>query len=546
MIPVSSPVRRATPPGYLGNPSALPEGTLAHCSKVTIMPMDKTRKKTIEAATPIDDIFVAATVATHDVEHADPTGEVVHHEDAYQSGPDDALGLYLKQMGAIPLLSRDQELTLARKLERARERYRRSVFFSWFNLQPIYDLYRQVQAGELPIDPIIDAVTSLSRTKDQIVERLPNHLRNLKKMFEQSTETFRILQRTASHVGKLRVRRELLKQIRKTIKLVVELSPRTEYLDTLVHEFASQTRHLLELQRKANASGRSLQAREQQTRSVKELRNAMVVARSTPEEMQQLLRVILRRQKKFHQVRMDLAEANLRLVVSIAKRYRGRGLSFADLIQEGNRGLMRAVDKFEHRMGFKFGTYATWWIRQGIQRSLADHARTVRVPCHQVSMLAAMERVRGELIGRTGREPTIEDLAKALGITPEDCRSLRAVSRVPLSLQEPMGDDTERPLEEVINDPSAENPGENVDQVLLKERIAEVLRSLTPREREVIEMRFGLKDGQPRTLDEVARCYGITRERIRQIEARSLLKLRQPTRSKRLAGFTEQEYPKRS
>jgi RNA polymerase primary sigma factor len=263
-------------------------------------------------------------------------------------------------------------------------------------------------------------------------------------------------------------------------------------------------------------------------------------ARSTPEETRKLLRIVQRRQKKYHQARMELAEANLRLVVSIAKRYRGRGLSFGDLIQEGNRGLMRAVDKFEYRLGFKFGTYATWWIRQGIQRSLADHARTVRVPCHQVSMLAAMERVRGELLGATGRDPTLEDLAMALGISADEVRSLRAVSRVPLSLQEPMGDDTERPLEEVINDPSAENPGENVDQTLLKERIAEVLRSLTPREREVIEMRFGLKDGQPRTLDEVARCYGITRERIRQIEARSLLKLRQPTRSKRLAGFTEQ------
>ena len=247
--------------------------------------------------------------------------------------------------------------------------------------------------------------------------------------------------------------------------------------------------------------------------------------------------MIRHRQRAYQQARSELAEANLRLVVAIAKRYRGRGLAFADLIQEGNRGLMRAVDKFEHRLGFKFGTYATWWIRQGIQRALADHARTVRVPCHQVSVLAAIDRVRGELFGETGREPTVEEIAKILGTTVEETRSLRAVSRHPVSIHEPMGDEAERDLGEFLGDPSAVNPGTDADQHLLKERIAEVLRSLTPREREVIELRFGLKDGQPRTLDEVAKCYGITRERIRQIEARSLVKLRQPVRSQRLESF---------
>jgi RNA polymerase primary sigma factor len=192
-------------------------------------------------------------------------------------------------------------------------------------------------------------------------------------------------------------------------------------------------------------------------------------------------------------------------------------------------------------MGFKFGTYATWWIRQGIQRALADNARTVRVPCHQVSLLAAIERVRGELIVQSGREPTIEQIAKKLGTTAEEAKSLRAVAKQPLSLHEPMGDDAERALSEFLDDRTVTSPGDNVDATLLKERIGEVLRSLTPREREVIELRFGLKDGQPRTLDEVARCYGITRERIRQIESRSLSKLRQPVRSHRLAGFTDRE-----
>ena len=225
--------------------------------------------------------------------------------------------------------------------------------------------------------------------------------------------------------------------------------------------------------------------------------------------------------------------------MSIAKRYRSRGLPFSDLIQEGNRGLMRAVDKYEHRLGFKFGTYATWWIRQGITRALADHARTVRVPCHQIGTLASIERVRGELQVQQGREPTIEEIAGALGLTAEETQSLRVVARHPVSLHEPLGGEGERALEEFLDDPAALNPGLAAERNLLRERIGEVLRSLTPREREVIELRFGLRDGHPRTLEEVARAYGITRERIRQIEARGMLKLRQPVRSQQLAEFAQ-------
>jgi RNA polymerase primary sigma factor len=283
---------------------------------------------------------------------------------------------------------------------------------------------------------------------------------------------------------------------------------------------------------------KSLQARAERNDA---FRSAIESAWAEPEELNALLQVIRRRREEYHRVRSELAEANLRLVVSIAKKYRNRGLPFADLIQEGNRGLLRAVDKYEYKLEFKFGTYATWWIRQGITRALADHARTIRVPCHQVGTLAAVERVRGELSIQQGREPTVEEIAAVLGVTPEETQSLRTVARHPVSLHEPLGGDGERALEDFLDDPDATNPGKAVDQHLLRERIAEVLRSLTPREREVIELRFGLRDGQPKTLEEVARAYGITRERIRQIEARGLLKLRQPLRSQRLAEFAEVE-----
>src|SRR5213080_3586660 len=248
---------------------------------------------------------------------------------------------------------------------------------------------------------------------------------------------------------------------------------------------------MTDLGRQIDSCGRSVADRQKEVRLVKQLRDLMLEAQSTPEELSLLARVLDSRWTIYQKARSELAEGNLRLVVSIAKRYRGRGLAFGDLIQEGNRGLMRAVDKYEHRMGFKFGTYATWWIRQGITRALADHARTVRVPCHQVGTLAAMERIRGELAASTGREPTIEQIAASLGVSTEETRSLRVVSRHPVSIHEPLSGEGERALGDFLDDPGAVHPGEMVDQHLLRERIEEVLRSLTAREREVIELRFG-------------------------------------------------------
>jgi RNA polymerase primary sigma factor len=307
-------------------------------------------------------------------------------------------------------------------------------------------------------------------------------------------------------------------------------------------EWAEGAEQMNSLARHLEASG----LKGARSRLSRPLREVMLRVQATPAEVKLMLHVLQIRRRIYQKARRELAEANLRLVVSIAKRYRGRGLPFADLIQEGNRGLMRAVDKYEHRLGFKFGTYATWWIRQGIQRALHDHGRTVRVPCHQISTLAAIERVRGELTVKLGREPTIEEIAEQLGVKPEETRSLRIVGRHPVSLNEPLAGDGERALEDFLCDrESASTPGDIVDLLLLRERIQEVLRSLTPREREVIEHRFGLRDGQAKTLDEVARMYNITRERIRQIEARGLLKLRQPLRSCRLEQFSDDPPPRK-
>lgn len=457
------------------------------------------------------------------------------------NGPDDALGLYLRQMGSIPLLSRGQELALAQRLERARARFRRAVLFSWLTLDKVQNVFERILRGDMPIDPNVDIVTSHGLTREGILARMPLNLKTLNKVLSGAIIDFKALQRTRTVSGQARLRRGLMRMLRKAITLVEELSPRTELLEQFMREVQDYGTRMIEIETQIGRCGRSASGRAQQTQLTKQLRDLILEARTTPDEAASLAHVLQGRHRKYQQARKELAEGNLRLVVSIAKRYRGRGLAFADLIQEGNRGLMRAVDKFEHRLGFKFGTYATWWIRQGITRALADHARTVRVPCHQVTTLAAIERVRGELIAKQGREPTIEEIAAILGVTADEARSLRAVARHPISLQEPLGSDAERSLGDFLDDPNALHPGRTADHHLLQERIAEVLRSLTPREREVIELRFGLRDGQPRTLDEVAKCYGITRERIRQIEARGLIKLRQPMRSQRLEGFAEAE-----
>lgn len=472
-------------------------------------------------------------------EIVEDTGVAELPEGSSSQGADDSLGLYLRQMGAIPLLNRQEELALARRLESTRQRFRRSALWNWYILEQVVVTFECVQAGQLALDPTIDVVTSLNLRREQILARMPTNVKTLRHLLDQASADFRMFLRSATPTAKARLRRKIGRSLRKAIRLAEELSPRTELLEQFSEGLQFRATELCDLAAQTAVGGRSAAARERRTKLVKELRDRMLQIRATPEFLEKLTQVQRLRVISYLQARRELAEGNLRLVVSIAKRYRGRGLSFADLIQEGNRGLMRAVDKYEHRLGFKFGTYATWWIRQGITRALADHARTVRVPCHQVSTLAAIERVRGELSVKQGREPTVEEIAAVVGVTAEETRSLRVVGRHPVSLHDPIGGDGERALEDFLGDPSVTNPGHAVDQNLLRERMAEVLRSLAPREREVIELRFGLRDGQPRTLDEVAKLYGITRERIRQIEARGLLKLRQPIRSQRLVEFSE-------
>jgi RNA polymerase primary sigma factor len=454
-------------------------------------------------------------------------------------GADDALGLYLRQMGAIPMLKRPAEIEVAMRLERARDRFRFAALRSVFILHRAYHTFAAVQAGQLAFDPQVDVVTTANLRRDQILRRLPTHLTTLEKILgDERAEFSKGI--TLPNTRQVRTwKKERWRRIRKASKLLRELSPRTESLERWVDDLAMKAREINKISTSMHLRPpRDLVQRAERNDT---FRPSIESAMSEPEELNALLTVIRRRREEYQKVRSELAEANLRLVVSIAKKYRNRGLPFADLIQEGNRGLLRAVDKYEYKMNYKFGTYATWWIRQSIQRALADLARTVRVPCHQIAVLGQTERARAELAAELNREPTIEELAKKVNLPINEVRSLRAVGKHPVSLHEPLGSDGERALEDFLKDRCVGTPGEHVDQHLLRERIAEVLRSLAQREREVIELRYGLRDGHPKTLDEVARLFGITRERIRQIEARGITKLRQPVRSARLEQFNEVE-----
>jgi RNA polymerase primary sigma factor len=454
---------------------------------------------------------------------------------------DDPVRMYLTQMGEIPLLKRDEEISLAKKIEVTRKRFRRKVLECDYALNSVVDTLKRVRDGDLPFDRTVKVSLTENLEKDKILQRMPHNLRTLEHLMEQNVEDFqRLIAAGACEDDDRRKQRRALRiRRRKAVTLVEELSIRTQKVQPLMKKLEQISLRMDELESQIAELEGLRHAREDKANLEKELIDLMLITLEEPASLRKRVEVMRKRFTEYEQAKRDLSGGNLRLVVSIAKKYRNRGLSFLDLIQEGNTGLMRAVDKYEYRRGYKFSTYATWWIRQAITRAIADQARTIRIPVHMIETMSKLRNVSKKLLQEMGREPTIEETAKAAGITVDETRRVLKISRHPISLDRPVGESEDSYFGDFIEDNTAESPVSAATQEMLKDKIDHVLKTLTYREREIIKLRYGLGDGYTYTLEEVGRIFKVTRERVRQIEAKAVRKLQHPVRSRQLEGFLD-------
>src|SRR6516165_851576 len=453
---------------------------------------------------------------------------------------DDPVRMYLTQMGEIPLLKREEEISLAKKIEVTRKRFRRKVLECDYALRYVVDTLQRVHSGELPFDRTVKVSLTENLEKDKILQRMPHNLKTLEHLMEQNQEDFaKVLDPRTDETEKRKLRRALRIRRRKAVTLVEELSIRTQKVQPLMKKLEQMSAQMDELEQKIAALQGCRAAKEDRANLEKELHDYMMLTLEEPVSLRKRVEIVRKRFTEYEQAKRDLSGGNLRLVVSIAKKYRNRGLSFLDLIQEGNTGLMRAVDKYEYRRGYKFSTYATWWIRQAITRAIADQARTIRIPVHMIETMSKLRNVSKKLLQEMGREPTIEETAKAANISIEETRRVMKISRHPISLDRPVGESEDSYFGDFIEDEAAESPINAAANEMLKDKIEQVLKTLTYREREIIKLRYGLGDGYTYTLEEVGRIFKVTRERVRQIEAKAVRKLQHPVRSRQLEGFLD-------
>jgi len=453
---------------------------------------------------------------------------------------DDPVRMYLTQMGEIPLLDRRQEVSLAMKIELTRRRFRRKVLECDYALRQVTETLKRVHSGDLPFDRTIKVSQTENLEKDKILARMPHNLRTLEPLMESNVEDFqRLLDDRTPAKEREELRERLRLRRRKTVTLVEELSIRTQKVQPLMKKLEQISQRMDELEAEVEGLKGNRAAKEERGNLEKELQDLMLITLEEPASLRRRVGIMRSRFAEYEQAKRELSGGNLRLVVSIAKKYRNRGLNFLDLIQEGNTGLMRAVDKYEHRRGFKFSTYATWWIRQAITRAIADQARTIRIPVHMIETMSKLRNVSKKLLQEMGREPTIEETAIAAGISYEECKRVLKISRQPISLDRPVGESEDSYFGDFIEDNSVESPVNAATNEMLKDKIEGVLKTLTYREREIIKLRYGLGDGYTYTLEEVGRIFKVTRERVRQIEAKAVRKLQHPVRSRQLEGFLD-------
>lgn len=452
---------------------------------------------------------------------------------------DDPIRIYLMQMGEISLLSREEELEAARDIERARRRFRYAMLATDFVLNAAIELLRKVRDGKLRLDRTVDVSVTNLRGKRRIMRLLEPNLTTLRAIQKKNRTDFLVMMNRRLPLDVRRAARERLMRRRyRAVRLIEELDLRTQKLQPLLDRLNRISARMDHIGRELNAlkDGRSTPYAQELRR---ELRYLMRMTLESPTTLRSLLGAVRKYAEEYDAAKRRLSAGNLRLVVSIAKRYRNRGMSFLDLIQEGNTGLMRAVDKFEYARGFKFSTYATWWIRQAITRAVADQSRTIRMPVHMIDVCGRIQSAARRLTQQTGVAPTLDATAAAMGMNPDDVRGIVQISRQPLSLDQPVGEHDDSYLGDFLADYREDDPLYEMNMDLLKRSVSEALADLSYREREIIRLRYGLADGYAYTLEEVGKIFKITRERVRQIEAKAIRKLRHPVRSRKLAGFVD-------
>jgi len=479
-----------------------------------------------------------ASPSASDGHPADVEQQTLPDPDDLPKLTNDPLRLYLAQMAEIPLLTRNEEIALAKKIEITRKRFRRSVLSCDYAMRATIETLDRVYRGDLPFDRTIKVSLTERLTKEQIQARMPRNLRTLQHLLQQNREDFRRqIRKSEDRATRVAARRRFLRRRRKCLQLVEELSLRTRRVHPLMRHLEEFSQRMDEIQTQLAETGADAPARDERANLRRELSDLIMLTLESPCSLRQRCEAFRKQYVEYEQVKRQLSSGNLRLVVSIAKKYRNRGLSFLDLIQEGNTGLMRAVDKYEYRRGFKFSTYATWWIRQAITRAIADQARTIRIPVHMIDVLSKLRHTHKRLLQELRREPTTEEVARRAGLTIDEVKRVLDIGRHPVSLDRPVGETEDSCFGELIEDHSSENPVKSASNGILRDKIDGLLKTLTYREREIIRLRYGLGDGYTYTLEEVGRIFKVTRERVRQIEAKAVRKLQHPVRSKQLEGF---------